>query len=221
MNDISFIIPAYNEEERIGKTLETIKKYFPSAEVIVIDDGSRDKTKEIAEMYADTVFSSSINRGKGYAMQQGWRLATRTYIACLDADLEESAKDVFSLIQPLQQGRADVTISIIKPGRQAGMGFVKRRVQSIVLRETGVKLQAPLSGQRVFHRKWLKVLLKKAYHGFGIETQMTIDLLQAGAKCLEIPTTMQHREMGKDMKGFVHRIRQWADIKKQLRGAKP
>ncbi|WP_332695908.1 glycosyltransferase family 2 protein [Halalkalibacter lacteus] len=221
MIDISFIIPAYNEEKRIGTTLAAIRKHFPSAEVIVIDDGSRDKTREIAEMYADKVISSSINKGKGYAMQQGWRLATRTYIACLDADLEESAKDVSSLIQPLQQGRADVTISIIKPGKKAGMGFVKRRVQSIVLRETGVKLQAPLSGQRVFHRKWLPVLLRRSYHGFGIETQMTIDLLQAGAKCLEIPTTMQHREMGRDIKGFVHRMKQWADIERQLRGVRP
>jgi glycosyltransferase involved in cell wall biosynthesis len=220
MIDISFIIPAYNEEERIGTTLQTIRNHFPSAEVIVIDDGSHDRTKEIAEIYADKVLSSALNKGKGHAMQQGWRVANRTYIACLDADLEESAKDVSSLIPPLQQGKADVTISIIKPGRQAGMGFVKRRVQAIVLRETGVELQAPLSGQRVFHRKWLPVLLKKSYYGFGIETQMTIDLLRAGAKCLEIPTNMKHREMGRDIKGFVHRMKQWADIERQLRGAR-
>ncbi|MCL7746158.1 glycosyltransferase family 2 protein [Halalkalibacter alkaliphilus] len=220
MIDTSFVIAAYNEEETLEKTLLAIRanKEFKQSEIIVVDDGSKDQTKAAAEKYADKVISYSTNKGKGYAMQLGWRSAQGEYIVCLDADLEESASEAFALLEPIRQNKADMTISIINPGKKSGMGMVKRRVQTIVYQKTGVKLEAPLSGQRAFRRKWLSVLLSKSYFGFGIETQMTIDLLEAGATCLEIPTTMKHREMGRDVKGFIHRLKQWVDIEKQLRG---
>ncbi|MDT8862542.1 glycosyltransferase family 2 protein [Alkalihalobacillus sp. MEB130] len=219
MIETSFVIAAFNEEKTIENTLLALKaNNEKQSEIIVVDDGSSDGTKEIAEKHADKVVSYPTNRGKGYAIQQGWKEARGTYIVCLDADLEESASEAFSLLQPIQNGEVDMTISIINPGKKSGMGVVKRRVQSIVYKKTGVKLEAPLSGQRAFHRKWLPVLLTKTYHGFGVETQMTIDLLKAGATCLEIPTTMKHREMGRDVKGFYHRLKQWVDIERQLRG---
>ncbi|KHF39527.1 glycosyltransferase family 2 protein [Halalkalibacter okhensis] len=220
MIDTSFVIAAYNEEETIEKTLLALKmnERYKRSEIIVVNDGSKDQTKVVAEKHADQVISYSINKGKGHAMLLGWQRAKGEYIVCLDADLEESASEAFALIEPIRQTRADMTISIINPGKKSGMGVVKRRVQAIVYEKTGVKLEAPLSGQRAFHRKWLSVLLTKSYNGFGIETQMTIDLLKAGASCLEIPTTMKHREMGRDIKGFYHRLKQWIDIEKQLRG---
>jgi len=218
MIEVSYVIPAFNEEERIRKTLEAVRDISVNAEIIVIDDGSSDQTAAIANQIADTVISYSQNRGKGFALTQGWEIAKGTYIVCLDADLGETAKEAVALLEPVRDGNADVTTSIIKPGKKAGTGFVKRRVQALVYHKTGVRLEAPLSGQRVFHRKWLPVLLKRSYTGFGIETQMTIDLLQSGAIYLEVPTTMQHREMGRDVKGFFHRLKQWFDIERQLRG---
>lgn len=219
MINVSFVIPAFNEAERIEKTLKTIKQVVSNAEIIVVNDGSTDQTKCIAEKYADKVVTLPINHGKGYALQVGWREAKGAHIVCLDADLEESASEVTSLLTPLEKQEADVAISIIKAGKRAGTGFVKRRVQAIVYQQTGVRVEAPLSGQRAFHRKWLPVLLAGSYKGFGVETQMTIDLLRAGAKCIEIPTSMTHREMGRDVKGFFHRFRQWLDIERQCRGA--
>ncbi|WP_227938450.1 glycosyltransferase family 2 protein [Alkalihalobacillus deserti] len=219
MIDVSYIIPAFNEEGRIANTLEALRGLSLSSEIIVVNDGSTDRTAEIAKLFADQVISYPFNKGKGYALKQGWLEARGTYIACLDADLEETAKEIVSLIEPIRNGEADVAISIIKPGKKAGAGIVKKRVQALVYKKTGVKLEAPLSGQRVFHRKWLPMLLNQTYKGFGIETQMTIDLLCAGANYLEVATTMQHREMGRDLKGFFHRLKQWIDIERQLRGA--
>src|SRR5690606_4976558 len=146
---------------------------------------------------------------KGMALQEGWKIAKGTYVICLDADLRESASEVTSLVKPLQNKEADFVISILNARKRAGFGFVKRRAQSIVYGKTGIQIKAPLSGQRGFHRKWLPLLLDRSYHRFGIEMQMTIDLLRAGATCLEIPTTMTHREMGKNVKGFIHRMKQW------------
>ncbi len=220
MINVSFIIPAYNEADRIKNTLKAIRRIASNAEIIVVNDGSTDKTKLVAEKYADKVITLPINHGKGFALQVGWREAKGTYIVCLDADLEESASEITFLLVPLEKQEADVAISIIKAGKGAGIGIVKRRVQAIVYRQTGVRVEAPLSGQRVFHCKWLPILLARSYKGFGVEAQMTIDLLRAGAKCVEIPTMMTHREMGRDVKGFLHRFKQWIDIERQCRGAR-
>ncbi len=124
------------------------------------------------------------------------------------------------LLKPVQANHADVCLSIIQPRGKAGFGVVKRRVQTLIHQKTGVRLQAPLSGQRAFHRKWLPILLKRCYQGFAVEAQMTVDLLEAGATIYEIQTTMTHREMGKTLKGYTHRLKQWWQIEKQLRSAK-
>ena len=220
MNSLSIVIPAYNEERRIGSTLQAITKLFPKAEIIVVNDGSSDNTEQIAKSFTQKILTLPENKGKGFALQRGWEKASGQYIACLDADLEESAKEVAYLFEPVQKGEADMTISIIKPGKKAGMGVVRRRVQSIIYKKTGIRLEAPLSGQRVFHRSLLPVLLQKPYQGFGVEAQMTIDVLQSGARCLEVPTTMTHRELGKNLYGFIHRLKQWLEIEKQFRGVR-
>ena len=221
MNNLSIVIPAYNEERRIGRTLQAITELFPEAELIVVNDGSSDNTEQIAKSFTEIILTLTENKGKGFALQRGWEKATGQYVACLDADLEESAKEVVHLLEPIQEGEADMTISIIKPGKKAGMGMVRRRVQSMIYKKTGIKLEAPLSGQRVFHRSLLPILLDKPYEGFGVEAQMTIDVLQSGARCLEVPTTMTHRELGKNVNGFIHRFKQWLEIERQFRGVRP
>ncbi|MBP3952290.1 glycosyltransferase family 2 protein [Bacillus suaedae] len=218
--NLSIVIPAYNESDRIEQTLKSLKNLqLRNSEIIVVDDGSIDETKRIASQYADKLVVLNRNEGKGQALQKGWKEAEGDYIACLDADLGESSVEVRRLLAPVLNKQVDLTISMISPGKKAGMGIVKRRVQSLVYQKTGKHLQAPLSGQRVFHRKWLPFLIERKYVGFGIEAQMTIDLLNAGATFLEVPTTMTHREMGKSIRGFYHRLKQWIEIEKQLRGA--
>ncbi len=221
MIELSFVIPAYNEAERIDKTLRTLKQLQINSEIIVIDDGSQDETANIARQYADFVISLQTNQGKGHALQTGWKKAKGVYIACLDADLEESVKEILLLLKPLKEGKADFAISKMKAGKKAGFGLVKKRVQKIVFRETGVRMEAPLSGQRIFHRVWLPILLKRSYYRFGVEMQMNIDLLQAGARCIEVPTMMTHRELGKNVKGFIHRMKQWVEIERQYREVGP
>ena len=217
MIEVSFVVPAYNEEARLEKTLRALKELPLENELIVVDDGSSDATETIARRYADDVIVLKKNRGKGAALQTGWKVATGTYIACVDADLEESAREMMLLLKPLREGKADFTISKLKAGKKAGFGIVKKRAQQIVYEKTGVWLEAPLSGQRIFHRKWLPVVLKRRYDRFGVETMMNIDLLQAGARCLEVPTNMTHRELGKNLRGFYHRLKQWIDIERQCR----
>ncbi|WP_100373420.1 glycosyltransferase family 2 protein [Bacillus sp. FJAT-45037] len=217
MNDVSVVVPAFNEEARLEATLRALRKIPDLLEIIVVNDGSRDDTSAIAHLYADRVIDLPQNQGKGRALQEGWRMATGEIIVCVDADLEKTAVEVKHLLDAIREKGMDVTISLFKPGSKAGLGFVRRRAQSIVYRQTGVFISAPLSGQRAFRRKWLDVLLKEQYEGFGVETKMTIDLLKSGAKIMEVETTMAHREMGKSFRGFLHRFKQWREIERHVK----
>lgn len=215
MIDVSFVVPAFNEGSQIESTLQALQTSPYPYEIIVIDDGSVDDTKERAKQYANTVLSLKTNKGKGYALQMGWQIAKGSYIVSVDADLKGSAIHIMSLLPPLLRNEADVSIAIVTPGSKSGMGFVKRRAQAIILKRTGEFVQAPLSGQRAFHRKWLSHVLTKKYYRYGVETKMMIDLLQAGATYVEIQSLMTHREMGRGLKGSIHRFKQWLQIEWQ------
>ncbi|WP_100404742.1 glycosyltransferase family 2 protein [Bacillus solitudinis] len=217
MNKISIVIPAFNEEKSLSQTIQALRQLPYEKEIIVVNDGSSDKTGEIAEVTADFVLHVPSNNGKGNALQVGWKKASADYILCIDADLEQSAGEAIHLIRPLFENKADVVISKVKSGKKSGFGLIKRRARSIIYRNTGFILEAPLSGQRAFQRQWLPLLLKQRYIGFGVETQMSIDLLKAGATILEVETMMKHREMGKTWKGFRHRIKQWVEIEKNCK----
>jgi glycosyltransferase involved in cell wall biosynthesis len=221
MNNISVLIPAYNEERTLEKTICAVRTLPNILEVIVINDGSHDKTADIAEKFADSVLHFKKNEGKGKALQEGWKRAMGDYLLCLDADLQDSATEAIHLLTPLLKGQADVITSKVKAGKRSGFGLIKRRAQTIIYQETGFRLEAPLSGQRAFHRGWLEVLLHHSYVGFGVETQMSIDLLKAGASILEVETMMKHREMGKSIRGFRHRIKQWIEIERHCREVRP
>ncbi|TSB45377.1 glycosyltransferase family 2 protein [Alkalicoccobacillus porphyridii] len=217
MTRVSVIIPAYNEEQRLAATIESVRTIPFSHEIICVNDGSSDQTAKIAEELADTCVHLPVNRGKGQALQMGWKLAKGMYILCLDADLTHTAAEATVLLEPLMEKRADLTISKIVSKGNGGRGIVKQRAQKIIHKQTGIWLEAPLSGQRAFQRRWLRLLLSRPYDGFGIETIMCLHMIQGGARLLEIETSMEHREMGKSVSGILHRLRQWRQIEKQWR----
>ena len=110
---ISIVIPIYNEEKTIKKILlkinsvKNIKK-----EIILIDDGSNDKTKYIIENYCKGLYQKKIflkkNFGKGYALRQGFKLVSGEIVIVQDADLEYNPNDYSKLIDPIISCRAKV-----------------------------------------------------------------------------------------------------------------
>ncbi|OLO42827.1 dolichyl-phosphate mannose synthase [Alkalihalophilus pseudofirmus] len=214
----SVVVPAFNEQERIEKTLRTLKEQTWVKEVITVNDGSIDATGEICEKYSDTTIHFSHNKGKGQALKAGWEQARGEYIVCLDADIGTSAREGIKLLSPLNYPFIDVVIGTLPPAKTRGFGFVKRKARNVIYQKTGKWLTAPLSGQRAFRRKWLMTLLSKDYSGFGIELAMTIDLLNAGAQLVEVDTQITHRYTGKNLSGIFHRGKQWFDIKAVVRG---
>jgi len=99
---ISFIIPAYNEEETVGIVVENLKREFPSAEIVVVDDGSTDRTFEAAKIAgASKVIKHENNRGAGAAVSTGIRNATGDFCVVVDADGQHPITDVRKVVDSL------------------------------------------------------------------------------------------------------------------------
>ena len=222
---LSIIIPAYNEENKIKDTLENIKDIKEISEIIVVDDGSSDNTSKIAkEVKSDkiTVITQDKNRGKGYALNNGLKIAMEKadIIGFLDADLGSSSSEVSKLITPILNDEADVIIAKFPPAKKkGGLGFVKGLAKESVYEMTGVKLDATLSGQRIFKKEVLEMFNEIPF-GYGVEVGMTIDILKHGYRIKEVLVNMTHSETGRDLKGFIHRGKQYYHIKKVLRQKK-
>lgn len=222
---ISIIIPAYNEEDKIKDTLESIKSIETINQIIVVDDGSSDKTTEKASQVQSEkikVFTLDKNKGKGFALNYGLKIAMENadIIGFLDGDLGSSSSEVEKLITPIINNEADVIIAKFPPAKKkGGLGFVKGLAKQSVLDMTGEELEATLSGQRLFKKEVLQQFEEIPF-GYGVEVGMTIDILKKGYKIKEVLVNMTHSETGRDLKGFIHRGKQYYHIKKVLRKKK-
>lgn len=215
-HDVSVIVPAYNEADRIGDTLQALTKVSELSEMIVVDDGSEDETASIALKWADLVIREAQNRGKGHALDTGWRQARGDIILFLDADLGNTAALAADLIEPVMSDRCDMSIATLPPAeRKGGIGLVKTLADQGVRRLTGQKITAPLSGQRAMRRDLLQQIPPFS-SDFGIEVSLTVETLRNGFRVCEVPIAFKHRESGRDWEGFVHRGRQFMHISKTL-----
>jgi glycosyltransferase involved in cell wall biosynthesis len=111
MRDVSVVMAAYNEEDRIQEAMTQVLNQEFVHELIVIDDGSTDSTADKAANIMDsrvTLIRHPINRGKGAALRTGFAAASAPYVAVHDADLEYDPADIERCLKPLRDGRADV-----------------------------------------------------------------------------------------------------------------
>lgn len=216
MQQVSVIIPAWNEGARIVDTLETLHQANRFRtwyhELLVVDDGSTDETPTLAEEWADVVIRHTMNRGKGAALESGWRQSTGNIIVFLDADLGGTAAYAHLLLEPIQRQQADMCIAKLPAaGRKGGFGLVKGLATSGISRLGGFRPEAPLSGQRAVKREVLEAVGSLAC-GFGIEVGLTIDALRKGFHVCETEVPFRHRETGRDWSGFVHRGKQFCAV---------
>lgn len=219
---MTLLIPAHNEADRVVETLQGVRSALRSlaldhAQILVIDDGSSDRTAQAAwEGGATDVIRLEVRHGKGGALNAGLRQARGQLIVTVDADLGASAVEVAKLIPPVRDGRADMTIAAFPAaGRSGGFGCVVNLARWGIRRATGQEVSAPLSGQRAMRRELLQAVGGFA-EGFGVETSLTLDALRRGYRVEVVPTEMRHRALGRTAAGFLHRGRQLLDVARVL-----
>lgn len=218
---LSVVVPAYREVGRVGETVQAIRATladdWPDFELLVVDDGSPDETALEAERAGATVLRLKQNRGKGAALAKGLSAARGDLLAMLDADLGVSAAEVTLLLPPVIAGNADMTVATFPatPGYKGGFGLVMHLARWGLAHAGAPPMQAPLSGQRVFTRAtWERIGRLDA--GFALEMGLNLDAARLGLRVLEIPTTMRHRQTGRNLAGFRHRGRQFLAVAQAL-----
>lgn len=213
---VTVLIPAYNEEERIGETVRACREIPGLAQVLVIDDGSQDGTAVAALAQGAQVISLAANRGKGGALNAGAGRVRGEILLLLDADLGESAARAAGLLLPLEEGRAEMTVAVFPGnGGKAGFGLVKGLARAGIRHFTGISLEAPLSGQRAMLRRVFEDCLPLA-RGFGVEVNLSVRAALKGYRILEVPLELGHRATGRDLRGFIHRGRQFCHVARTL-----
>lgn len=117
---VSVIIPAYNEESTVGAVIDAARHADCVGEVIVVSDGSTDRTAQVAEAHGARVIALEKNRGKSAAMKAGLLSARFETVLFLDADLIGLRPEhVKRLVEPVFSGRADIAIGVMRRGRPA------------------------------------------------------------------------------------------------------
>lgn len=214
MTYISVIVPAYNEELYIEDTIKALNNSMIVDKIVIVDDGSIDRTSDIAMSLGIDVVKLSQNRGKGYALKTGIEkvIQDSKIIVFIDADLGSSAREVDKLIVPVLEDKCDVSIAKIKSSHESGgFGLVKKLSKYGVKIFTNTETDCSLSGQRAFKVDVIKSI-KYIPSSFGIEVSMIIDVLKMGYRIREIDVNMSHKETGKSIKDFIHRGRQFNEI---------
>jgi glucosyl-3-phosphoglycerate synthase len=180
---VSVIIPAFNEEKTVGNVVKVIKSLNYIDEIIVVDDGSSDRTFQVAEDAGATAIKHFKNRGKGAAIKTGFKNSKGDIIVFLDADIKNlTAKQVDKIIRPIMMGEADVTKTKFK--REAGRvtELTAKPLMNFFFPE--IKLDQPLSGQFAAKRSFLKNI--DLEDDYGVDVGIVLDADVRGMNVKEV-----------------------------------
>jgi len=208
------LIPAHDEAERIAQTVRAARSIPGVDRGVVVDDGSRDETSSRAEEAGARVVRLQYNVGKGAALDTGAaRAEDADILLLLDGDLAETAEQGALLLAPVLAGECDMSIATFpRPTGKAGFGLVKRLARWGIAHFGGTfEATAPLSGQRALTKAAVEIV-RPFSTGYGVEVSMSIRALRAGLRLEEVPTTMSHAATGRNVKGFIHRGRQFFHV---------
>ena len=215
------IVAAQNEADAVGATVVALAQSLPGARLLLADDASTDETREEAMRHGAWVVSRGRAHGKGGNGGAAAEAAigefgdAATVLLC-DADLGRSAVELVALVDTVERGECDLAVAGFSQREGGGFGLTAGFARRAVRRLTGAKIDAPLSGQRAMRVSTLRSLLPFA-DGWGLELGMTIDAIRAGYRIREIELPLTHRVTGRTPAGFLHRARQFRDIRRAAR----
>jgi dolichyl-phosphate beta-glucosyltransferase len=214
---LSLIVPAYNEEKRLPATLHRIAEYLAlrdfSYELIVVDDGSSDNTRELVREFAatrpfvrlecyDDENGQPLNKGKGFAVRRGVMAARGRDVLFSDADLSTPIEEMEKLLPPISRGDCDISIAsralpesklaIHQPWYRERMG---RFFNSIVRRVIDTDIVDTQCGFKAFRGDVAKHLFSLAkIDGFGFDTEILFLAQKFGYQIEELPVTWIHKD---------------------------
>ncbi len=203
--DVSIIIPAYNEEEGIRGALEQLVagQYHEKYEIIVVDDGSTDRTKEICGEYPVRVISHTVNKGYGAALKTGIRKAKGDKVVFMDSDGQHDPKYLDQLVPMLDEHEMVIGCrsedSFQVKNRKAGKKLI-RIVGEFLVEQ---KLPDYNSGFRGFEKRLIRQMLHFMPNGFSFSTTSTLAFMKEGYNIGTFPIVVEERVGRKSNVKFI------------------
>ena len=204
--NIVAVIPALNEENSIGDIILSTQKYVNH--IIVLNDGSSDRTGEIVSKLKINLINNPYKKGKGNALRSLFKEAVKydpDIIVSLDADGQHDPSEIPKLIKPIIFNGMDMVI---------GSRFLKGSITDIsLLRSIGLnfinflhyflfssQIKDTQSGFRSFSKRAFNIVLQSKENGYGIESEQLIIALNEGYKILEVPVNIKYNGLHKTSK---------------------
>jgi glycosyltransferase involved in cell wall biosynthesis len=215
MPHLSIVIPAYNEENRIGRTLTETFDYLSvqnySSEVIVVNDGSTDHTVREARKFEARVggrlrlIENPGNRGKGYSVRNGMLKAEGEIVLFFDADLATPTSEIPKVVEPIVENRYDVVFgsraldrSLIGTHQSFFREAVGRVGNLIQFAFTGLRFKDTQCGFKAFRREAAQSIFRlQRIDGFGFDPEILFIAKKLGWRLLETPVRWNHIEGSK------------------------
>jgi hypothetical protein len=201
---LSVVIPAFNEDEKIGSVVDELHSVLGKRlnEVIVVDDGSEDTTAEVAHAHGATVYRLSKHVGYGKAIKVGIQKAKSQYIVTVDGDGQHDPRDIPKLYKV--RGVADLVIgdrgSLASSGMWRGMG--KLLLWRLAEYLTGQRIRDLNSGMKLGKTKDLRALSRLCPNGMSFSDTLTLVYLSEGASLEFVPIVVRNRTAGKSTIGL-------------------
>lgn len=206
---VAVIIPAYNEEQRIGTVLRAVTQSRLADEIIVVSDASQDRTALMARQHKGVrVLELPFNTGKGGAMAAGAAATDAGIIAFVDADLEGlRGEHVDQIILPIQKGICDMCIGVFRGGK--------------FWSDTAQRISPYISGQRAMKRELFDAIPFLSEIRMGVEVTINTYAKRAKARVMRtvlrgVSNTHKEQKMGL-MKGVAARTKMYAEIVRAVR----
>ncbi|HOK55969.1 MAG TPA: glycosyltransferase family 2 protein [bacterium] len=190
---LSVIIPVFNEEKTIMKVVEKVKKVPFEKEIIIVDDGSNDKTREILKNLKDKnikIIFKEKNEGKGMAIRKGLEYITGDVVVIQDADLEYEPMDWLKMIKLIEEKKAEVVYGsrILGKGKKSSLFFyLGGRILSIL---ANLLYNAQITDEPTCYKMFKKDVIKSINlkcKGFEFCPEVTAKVRKKGYKIYEVP----------------------------------
>ena len=189
-NAIYAIIPAYNAESSLGKVIERTKEYIPR--VVVVNDGSTDRTEDVARCRDTEIFSIPSNRGKGYALRQGFRLALNNgckAVVTLDADGQHDPADIPKFLAAHEREPRAILIGsrMAQAERFPAQRYYSNRTAAyFISKALGQHLEDTQCGFRLYPAETLRSIPLMTSH-FQTETEVLLRAVRRGIRLGSVP----------------------------------
>jgi glycosyltransferase involved in cell wall biosynthesis len=205
---ISVIIPAYNEQATIAEVIKTVKKVPEIISIMVVSDGSTDRTVEIAHSLDVQVYEIGKNIGKGGAIKRGFDKTNSEILLFLDADLIGlKTEHIYSLVDPIIDDSADMTIGIFSKGR--------------LLTDLPQFITPYLSGQRAMKREIIETIPDLDLLKYGLEMAITKTVKKYNYRVTKVKLYNLTQRIKEEKYGIVEgtkkRLQMYLDIINQLK----